>query len=229
MKFKSENITAASGSIGGVTYSHNRGGMYRRARSIPVNPSTSAQQAVRNAMSTLMSRWRSTLDDTQRLLWKLYADNTPVTNVFGDSILLTGPQMYVRGNVPRIQAGLAIVDDGPTEFGLPEIGDLELTGIVAATATFAITYDNTVAWANQDDGHLLVYTSPPQSPTVNFFKGPYRFSGSVAGNGTTPPTSPALIVSPFPYASGQQGFARAIAVTEDGRVSGIFRGGIIAS
>lgn len=229
MKFKSENMTQASGSIAGVTYSHNRGGMYRRARSIPTNPATLNQQTVRNAMSTLMTRWRATLDDTQRLLWKTYADNTPVTNVFGDSIILTGPQMYVRGNVPRIQAGLAIVDDGPVEFGLPDIGDLELTGIASTTNQFAVTFDNTAAWANQDDGALLAYVSAPQSPTKNFFKGPYQFAEKLDGSGTTAPTSPFLVDSPWPYSAGQKGFIRLIAVTEDGRVSGVFRSGIVAS
>ncbi|KKM06452.1 hypothetical protein LCGC14_1743870, partial [marine sediment metagenome] len=48
MLFKSGLITQGSGSIGGLTASHNRGGMYFRARTIPTNPATSFQTVVRN-------------------------------------------------------------------------------------------------------------------------------------------------------------------------------------
>ena len=52
MLFRGTHLTDASGSLSGVTYSHNRGGAYTRNRSIPVNPNTVQQQAVRNAFSS---------------------------------------------------------------------------------------------------------------------------------------------------------------------------------
>ena len=42
-----------SGSIGGATWSHNSSGAYIRARSIPVNPNTDRQNAVRVAVRNL--------------------------------------------------------------------------------------------------------------------------------------------------------------------------------
>ena len=60
--------------------------------------------------------------------------------------------------------------------------------------------------------------------TINFFKGPYQFAARINGDGTTPPTSPAVIASPFPFSAGQRVFTRIVVVRVDGRVSLDFRG-----
>ena len=57
MKILSALATAVSGSIGGITGSHNRGGMYLRSRVIPVNPQTVDQLAARNRLATQSSGW----------------------------------------------------------------------------------------------------------------------------------------------------------------------------
>ena len=66
---------------------------------------------------------------------------------------------------------------------------------------------------------MLVFASRPQQPAKNYFTGPYRFADSIDGDGTTPPTSPASIVSPFSYSVGQRVFARVAVVRADGRYS----------
>jgi hypothetical protein len=84
------------------------------------------------------------------------------------------------------------------------------------------TFTNTDTWATAVGGALLVFMSRGQSPTINSFKGPYRFAGKVAG-AVSPPTSPQNITSPFTLAATQRVFVRFIAVTADGRVSADFR------
>ena len=110
MLFKSALITQASGSIGGMTASRNKGGAYFRARALPTNPNTPEQQAVRGYLGTLANLWTNVLTPANRVLWDFYAFNVPVINAVGDSIQLTGQQMYIRANVPRLQAGLPRVD-----------------------------------------------------------------------------------------------------------------------
>ena len=49
MLFKPTIVASLSGSLGGITASHNRFGAYLRERVIPVNPGTQPQVIVRNA------------------------------------------------------------------------------------------------------------------------------------------------------------------------------------
>lgn len=219
MKYTSGIASTGSGSIGGATASHNRGGQYFRRRAIPVNPSTTQQQQVRGFFSTLQAAWNSILTAGQRSAWDSYALNTPVTDSLGNPVNAGGKGMYTRGNVPRLQAGLARVDTGPTTFGLPALTAPGVTSLVASTGVVTFTFTNTDSWAGAATGGLLVFVSRPQSVSINGFKGPFRFAGVKLGN-ATPPTSPGTVTSPFTYAAGQKGFIRFVAVTTDGRVSG---------
>ena len=222
MKIKSALITQMSGSVGGLTGAHNRGGLYLRARSIPVNTNTSFQQTVRNLMSQLTSRWVNTLTDAQRLAWTAYAELTPIVDSLGEARTIPPLAMYVRSNVARAQAGQTIIDDGPTTFGLPTLSPVSAT--FDATADEAdVTFVNTDTWANEDDGALAVFFSRPQNPTINYFAGPYRFAGVVQGDSVTAPTSPATLSLPFPIAAGNKVFGQVRALNADGRVTTPFR------
>jgi len=55
MKFKSPILSQASGSIAGITFSHNRGGMYVRARAVPTNPGSPQQHRSEEHTSELQS------------------------------------------------------------------------------------------------------------------------------------------------------------------------------
>lgn len=218
MKFTSALMTAASGSLKGIVASHNRGGAYLRGRVIPVNPASTFQQTIRNALSTLQTRFLSTVTAAQRAAWATYAENTPITNKLGATVKLTANQWYVACNSLRLQASVAIVDAGPTVFGLPTL-TLPVPTIVAAGTTVSVAYTNTDAWANEVGGELLVFASRSQNATINFFKGPYRFAGKVNGAGT-PPTSPAVITLPFVIGPvGSKMFFRFVALRADGRKS----------
>jgi hypothetical protein len=185
MLFKSQVYTQASGSVGGLTYSHNRGGMYTRGRSIPVNPNSSEQQTVRAVFGSLAQRWTNILTQQQRDGWENYAALTPVTNRLGDELLLSGQQMYIRCNTVRVQASVAEVDDGPTTPGNASLTTITLS---SSGLTVSVNYDNTDPWAILDGGGLNVQSGRGQSATINYFKGPFRFAAVVLGNTATPPT-----------------------------------------
>lgn len=223
MKFKPLLGTDLSGSVGGIVASHNRGGAYFRNRAIPVNPNTSFQQVVRGLMSSLSSLWLNLLTQIQRDAWDLYAENVLIPDTLGEPRNVGGLGMYVRSNLPRIQAVLARVDDAPSIFNLGDYTAPTITSITAATSIMLLAFDDTDAWANEDAAALNVYTSRPQNPSVNFFKGPYRFAGQVLGDAITPPTSPASITIAFPSVAGQKVFTRVNVTRSDGRLGSDFR------
>lgn len=227
MKFKSQVYTQVSGSVGGLTYSHNKGGMYTRGRAIPTNPKTLQQQAVRNGLQLTSNAWSATLTAANRNAWNTYATNVPMTDSLGESRNISGNSMYNRSNVPRIQAGLTSVAAGPTTFTLATLTNPSVTG-VASTGVVSVTFTNTDAWATAIGGALLIYISRPQSVGVTFFKGPYQYAGRING-AVSPPTSPGTVTSPFALAAGQRVFVQIRATNADGRLSAAWTGSFLAS
>lgn len=204
-----------------MTFSRNAGGMYVRGRSVPVNPSSPQQQAVRNALNALSQRWISTLTQVQRDAWAVYAANTPITDTLGEARPISANAMYNRCNVARLQAGAAVVDAAPTVYDLGGFTAPVIT-VTASTDLASVAFTNTDAWATAAGGYLLLYASRPQNPSISFFKGPYQYMGKVSG-AATPPTSPASFALPFVCAVGQALYFQVTASQVDGRYSSPLR------
>lgn len=228
MLFKPTIGDQYSGSIAGVTASRNKGGTYFRQRAMPINPNTAQQQAVKTAFSEIVSRWRDVLTAAQRDAWTAYAQSTPLINRIGEARIVPGLSMYVRSNTPRRQNGLSFIDDGPVISGLPTFNAIGNTQLSAATDTFQVTFDDADEWANDDLGVVYWYSSATKSPSIEFYKGPYRLAGIIQGNATTPPTSPEPIVSAWPVATGRKYFWAFRVQNGDGRISGLQYGSTIA-
>lgn len=219
-------VAAVSGSIGGVTFSRNRGGPYMRTRAIPVNPNTTFQQEVRSLMATLTSGWIDDLTEDQRAAWDTYALNVHLPNPLGADRNVGGLGMYVRSNIPRLQADPATyprVDDAPTIFNLGTYTLPTLGNAIESAQTADVTFDNTDDWAGEAASGLLIFGSRAKNPSINYMKGPYRFAHEVEGNITTPPTSPATVTWPFPFTEGHRLFAFFRVTRADGRLSSPFR------
>lgn len=223
MKFKGTIIGEASGSVASLTFSHNRGGQYIRQRAVPVNPSSSFQQVVRNATAALTSLWGSTLTDAQREGWETYAANVLLPDSLGEPRNIGGLPQYVRSNVSRVQTALPRVDDPPTEFNLGAFTNPSISAVDATANEVDVAFDNADAWANEDDAALLVYASRPTATTVNFFKGPYRYAGKIDGDAIAPPISPASIALPFAVVAGQRVHFQMRVARADGRISAAIR------
>ncbi len=218
-----------SGSMGGITASHNSGGQYFRSRVVPTDPATAGQVAVRSAVATLASRWAAVLTEAQRDAWNVYAANSPMLNRIGESRTISGIAQFIRSNTPLVSQGFLPVDDGPLTYMLPTMTG---TGITADSATnqFDLFFENTDSWAVSAGGRLLLYTSRPQNQSVNFFKGPYQFATAVAGNDPVAPTSPVTaIASPFAFAAGMKIFYQLRAFTADGRLSSPIRASTVST
>lgn len=217
MIFTSGIISGASGSIGGLTASRNKGGPYFRMRAIPVNPSTGPQVAVRLAMADLSNAWVTTLTQLQRDGWDQYALNVPLVNALGQARTVTGLNQFVRSNTPRLQVGLAQVDDAPVIF---TIGGFTPVSIVVSNAaqTVATSFEVTDDWVEEDGSAMLIQGSRLQNESINFFKGPYQSIPPILG-AVIPETSPVVQAVPFPVSSLQKYFGRYRVTRADGRLS----------
>lgn len=221
MLFKSPVYSQASGSIAGITYSRNAGGMYTRARAVPTNPNTVAQQAIKNAMAQLVVLWTETLTAGQRESWETYAFNTPTLNRLGEATHKTGQQMFLRGNVPRLQAGLPVALTASLFFDIGDYTPPSSIIVDESSNLVTIAFTNTDLWAGEDDSAMLVYMSRPQNATRNFGKGPYQLLTAILGDIGTPPTSPATAAPLFAVLSGQKVFFQIRVTRVDGRLSAV--------
>jgi hypothetical protein len=215
-------VATASGSLGGMVFSRNAAGPYVRTRAVPINPATEYQTSLRGYVAQLTSLWSTALTQAQRDGWEAYNVNVLLPNSLGDPRMVGALAHYVRSNVSRLQAGEPRVDTAPVLFNLGDYTQPTITSITAPTA-LSLAFDNTDDWANEDDAALLVYGARGYNPTINYFKGPYRYAGKVQGDAVTAPTSPAAITMPFTLQAAQKSFIMGRVSRADGRLSSPFR------
>lgn len=216
-------IIQMSGSIAGTTFARNRFGNYARARTKPVNPNTDLQGVVRDAMSAMTTRWAQTLKDSRRKMWNTYAAGVAMKNRLGESVFLTGFNHYLRSNIPRVQAGLAVIDDGPTIFELPAKDPTFAITASQLSQKIEVTFDNAMDWAKEPGAYMLKYQGSPQNPQRNFFAGPWKFMDSIAGCADPLPSSPDSEDVVFPITELQRLWVYARITRADGRLSAPFR------
>lgn len=216
-------IVQMSGSIAGSTHARNRFGNYIRSRTKPVNPKSSRQVAARVAMMFLAEQWREApMTDEFRTAWQTYANSVNWLNRLGESVTLTGFNMFMRYNSMALRVGNPIVTAGPEDLGLPG-GDPEFSidTATAAGGTVMINFDDTQDWVTEDDGYLAIDMGVPQNATRNFFNGPWRFWQGITGidpGGRVSPEGPWGNL-PFTLVEGQKIWFRASILRADGRVS----------
>lgn len=114
-----------SGSMGGVVASHNRGGAYLRARSVPTTSTSNAALNAKAYLATASQGWQG-LTSAQRLTWEDWAAINPVTDKFGEQRVLSGHQAYVQLNRRLLQASIAAISVPPVT--APPVGLLTFTG-----------------------------------------------------------------------------------------------------
>lgn len=131
-------VSQVSGSIGGTTFSRNRGGPYTRARAIPVTSTTPAAIATKARLQNASVSWQN-LTAGQRTAWAFWATANPVTNTLGNSITLTGQQAYVGNHTRMALAAIVTPLTSPPIIAAPDalitavqdgdigIGDVDLT------------------------------------------------------------------------------------------------------
>jgi len=216
-------IVQMSGSIAGNTHARNRFGNYVRARTKPVNPKTALQNNVRAVMALLTTRWSETLTANQRTAWNLYASSVSMKNKLGEAINLTGFNHYIRSNAIIASRGPWIVDDGPVIFELPNTDNTFAITASEATQNITLSFDDTMDWANEDPGWLLMFQGKPQNAQRNFFAGPWRFLSNLVGINGGGVVQPHVAPAVFAMSEGQRIWCYARIMRVDGRLSEVFR------
>ena len=216
-------ITEMRGSIAGNVYSRNRYGAYARARTKPINPNTERQQLVRSAISAMTTRWSQTLTPAQRTAWNLYGASVVMTNKLGESINLSGFNHYIRSNAFRSAYNKTIIDAGPTIFEIPTADPVFSIAAAEGGQTITVTFDDTLAWDNEDNGFLVYYQGSPQNAQRNFFGGPWKLLSYTAGVTGVPVASPVIESAVSVITEGQRQWVYARILRADGRMSAPFR------
>lgn len=216
-------VSAMSGSIAGNTFARNRFGYYVRNRTKPVNPKSDRQVEVRARLQLLAEYYHCpAMSDAKRGAWATYANAIAMKNKLGEIIKLTGFNHFIRSNAMIFAAGGILIEPGPTILSLPEADVTISVSGDAGTQLLTVTFDNTKEWANETGGYLLIEMGRPQLHTRNFFGGPWRTAGSIAGVTGSPPSSPKTIAAPFTLTAGQRVWVRASIIRADARVSNKF-------
>lgn len=220
-----ELLTASSGSVGDVVFSRNQHGPYTRARTAPFDPGSALQLAVRAALSQCVTAWRNTLTAPVRRSWDVYALAVRTATALGRSTHAGGLGMYVRANVPRIQAAeasLPRVDQAPSLFNRPPFTPITRVVLNIVDDTIHPFFADADSWVTEDGAAMLFYVSPPQPLTRNFWAGPYRYAGPLLGSDPRL-SSPATIAIPFPAGAAERVFVRGRLTSSDARLSHAFR------
>lgn len=214
-------VSDIRGSIGGVTFSRNGGGPYARTRVKGTNPNSAPQQVVRSIMATMSLAWTA-LTLAVRTGWDNYAKNVQLINRLGDSINVSGWNMYCRTKAVMDLIGGTMPATAPASNTLAEQdADIAVTGDVSDNK-LSVVFNTALPWVTEVGAHLLVYQGIPQNATINSYDGPFRYAGKVDGAAVAP-TSPADITSLYPLAAGQKQFCMFRIVRADGRLSAPFR------
>lgn len=160
-------VTDARGKLGGHVFTKSRSGNTLRTKGIPSNPRTAAQQAVRASLGALSSAWRM-LAESERESWRAAVDAFSKTNVFGNSYLPSGKNLFVSLNQNLTNAGIPTIDVAPEPAAVA-------AATVSAFATNVTTSTMTLTWDDVTVGQtVLVSLTPPMSAGKYFVKSQYR-------------------------------------------------------
>ena len=214
-------VSDIRGSIGGTTFSRNGGGAYAKARIKGTNPNTAAQQLVRSIISGMIGFWAA-LTAQVRTDWGVYASQVPFINRLGDSINLSGYNMFCRTKALLELIGGTMPAAAPTTFTLaPSDPSIAITPD-ASSANASIVFSEALGWNAEVGGYMVCYQGKPQNASKTSYSGQYKYAGKLSG-AATPLESPQVMALPYTMAAGQKCFMQFRIVRADGRVSSPFR------
>jgi hypothetical protein len=166
-----------SGSVAGTTSSHNRAGQYVRNRRTPTNAPTARRTAIRTAFGSQSSAY-SALTPANQLAWIAAAATHPVTDALGQSITLTGHQLFVAINTQLLNCGGTVVTAPPASFSVFSVS--------GSTASFSVATGIavTVVTTGLVTDHILFSLSKPV-PGGRSFWNTFQQNMIKAGNAAT--------------------------------------------
>lgn len=145
MKYIGLLSSAASGKLGGIVASHNRGGSYFRHHAIPTQPRTASQRSVRNQLAAFSSAFKG-LTATQIAGWNALGATVTLKSKLGTTYHPTGQQLFVSCNKHLAAIGIAtVLGTAPTIPSIPGISTFTMTQPTPGTTVTAFDYTITPA------------------------------------------------------------------------------------
>ncbi len=209
MLFAGLLVAQGSGSAGGVTASHNKGGFYLKTRPVPTNPNSARQQATRTLLGSYASRWTLLLTQGQRDQWNTYAQTNTIKNALGQDIYINGINWYIMFGTRLSDAGFAGILVPPV--GAVPIGFDTMTIDISALNTADVTFTPPLAAGN---GIQLWQSLPVTAGST-----PNRNQQRLVGYSAADQVTPWAATLPFGILSGAQASFFAYIMNTDGQLS----------
>jgi len=172
-------LTEGRGRIGGNIASRNGSGAYLKKFTNPINPQSTAQQAVRAIFAAISSLWRA-LTQAQRDDWNTTAPLRPQEDSLGNVFFLSGFGLFSKYNNALQQLGIAGIDNPVALGSVTELDDLTLT---IAQAAMTMTLDWTTPQPVEQS--FGIFATAPLSAGNESTKQDYKLIQVVAGDGIT--------------------------------------------
>lgn len=212
-------VSEVRGTVAATTYSKNKGGAIIRNRVTPINRRSTNQTARRQILASLASAWRG-LTQAQRDSWNAASPNFPQSDSLGQTIFLTGEQLYVRSNANLILIGEAQIVNAPTPVSFDVLAFTSLTA-TAGTGVISLAFTPTVPAGFQ----LVIRATAPISPGVSFVpSSKFRFVQAIAPLAISPQAltaAYALVFGSIAGAVGQKIFIEMFLIEEASGLAGI--------
>lgn len=190
--------------LGNVVYSRNRYGAYSREYVIPIDPSTTYQDAVRASLAVQTVGWQG-LTDAQRTAWNDAIPSFLHTDVFANIIRPSGFNLYVKLNFNLNQIGFSSLTIPPVPASTFPVrvssATISLAG-VSMSVVFAIS-------PIPADYYAVIYATTGLSSSINYFRNKLRQTAILTDGETTPYNLYAEYVTRFgvPVLGKKIGFA----------------------
>lgn len=185
--------------IAATVYSKNASGAIIRNRVTPINRRSTGQTQQRQTLASLASGWRG-LTQAQRDGWNAASANFPQTDSLGQTVILTGEQLYVRCNANLTLTGNPLITAAP----IPTSFDPLTVSIASLTAAaFTIGYTPTPVPTGFS---LVIRATRPVSAGKQFFaQSEFRFVASIAAAAASPADIDTAYEAIFGDKTGQVG------------------------
>jgi hypothetical protein len=215
-------IVAGSGKIGGHVASRNRAGSYLRTKVTPVNPSTVAQQGIRNRLTGLSQAWKA-LTAAQRLAWNAAVSDFAKTDVFGDIRNPSGFNLFQRLNNNLLICSESQIDVPPVPGSVYAMATMSLV-VVTGTPALTLTFTGAIPATAK----VKLFATAPVSQGVSFVKSEFRLIGVLSESDTSAKVITSLYTAKFGAVTenGLKVFVKAVPVNIATGQEGI---GLIAS
>jgi hypothetical protein len=114
-------VSGMSGKAQGSVFATNRSGAYFRNNTGKIKPQTAKNSKQRSLFTAVSQAWRE-LDNDEQAAWNAAAPNFPRVNRFGDPVVPSGYNVFMRLNGTRAVIGLPIMSTPPLPRELPSPG-----------------------------------------------------------------------------------------------------------